>query len=195
MKIPAIRRSLRLGLLALPVAALVSTGVAVNASASETAHSHDVTTQTVSQDISAKGQSGDISAAREATARFNDINVAKASGYPEDLTGCVESPAGGMGHHYVNLTLEGDGGQLDVTKPEALLYEPQEDGSLDLVALEYVVRAADVPSTGPAPVLFGRAFEFNAVANAWTLHAWVWRSNPNGMFTPFNPNVSCEFAS
>jgi hypothetical protein len=26
----------------------------------------------------------------------------------------------------------------------------------------------------------------------YQLHVWVWKNNPNGMYTPFNPNVSCN---
>jgi hypothetical protein len=28
----------------------------------------------------------------------------------------------------------------------------------------------------------------------YDLHLWIWRPNPEGMFTPFNPLVSCRFA-
>jgi hypothetical protein len=26
----------------------------------------------------------------------------------------------------------------------------------------------------------------------WSLHVWLYEDNPNGVFTPFNPNVSCS---
>ncbi len=28
----------------------------------------------------------------------------------------------------------------------------------------------------------------------YQLHVWVWRNNPNGMYAPFNPKVSCTFS-
>jgi hypothetical protein len=26
----------------------------------------------------------------------------------------------------------------------------------------------------------------------YTLHVWAWKENPNGTFTNWNPNVSCD---
>jgi hypothetical protein len=137
----------------------------------------------------------DLDRARRATEKFQDINVAKSSGYPNAVTGCVSAPDGNgaMGVHFANPSLINDGGQLDVTKPELLVYEPQEDGSFRLVALEYIVSGNDVPQSGPPPRLFGRDLAWSASINGWQIHAWVWRKNPSGMHADFNPNVTCQF--
>lgn len=136
----------------------------------------------------------DLAWLRRATAQFHDFEQAGEAGWDTDITGCMESPDGGMGHHFANLDALADGGALEVARPEALLYEPEQDGSMRLVAVEYIVLEEDLPRTAPPPVLLGQAFGFNDVFDVWALHAWVWRHNPEGMFTGWNPKVSCAFA-
>jgi hypothetical protein len=87
--------------------------------------------------------------ASQATAAFHDVDKALAAGYqPSDFPGvpgtaeCFESPASGMGIHYVNGALLTDG-EIDAAKPEALVYEPRANGRLKLVALEYVILQDD----------------------------------------------------
>ena len=64
-----------------------------------------------------------VQVVRDATQKFIDVNAATAAGYGP-LFGCVTGPdRGAMGIHYVNGTLVGDG-EIDGTKPEALIYEP-----------------------------------------------------------------------
>lgn len=194
------RKSLKMGLLALPVVLGLSAGavVAVNAPGTANPHrsgAHSGHSTALDRYVPVSA-SDDLAAARAATEAFQDIEVAKASGYPSDATGCVAAPDGNgaMGHHFPNPSLMNDGGQLDVTKPELLVYEKQEDGSFRLGALEYFVSGADVPETGPAPVLFDRELKWVAALNGWEIHAWVWRSNPSGTFSDFNPKVSCRFS-
>src|SRR5690348_3111723 len=63
-----------------------------------------------------------VDAVRSATARYQDVEVAKADGYGL-LHGCVAGPQeGAMGIHFANPDLVGDG-MLDAAHPEALLYE------------------------------------------------------------------------
>jgi hypothetical protein len=131
---------------------------------------------------------------RRATAAFHNLAKAKAAGWDTDLTGCMDSPAGGMGHHYANIALLMDGGALDINAPEALVFHPQEDGSKRLVAVEYIVLEEHLSRDATPPVLFGQSFVFNEHAELWALHAWVWHTNPEGMFAPWNPRLSCEFA-
>jgi hypothetical protein len=93
-----------------------------------------------------------------------------------------------MGFHW----LKGENlGKLEAARPQLVMYEPQQDGSMKLVGVEYIYPGAptDVP-----PVLFGRPFVWNAVFQVWALHAWVWENNPRGMFADWNPRVSCEHA-
>ncbi len=95
-----------------------------------------------------------------------------------------------MGYHYVNVALLD--GTTDPLQPEAVMYEPQASGTLKLVGLEYVVPGAAWANSEP-PRLFGRDFSFGG--GLWTLHVWLWQANPNGMFTPWNPTVSCANAA
>ena len=141
------------------------------------------------------GQSG-LAAARQGTARFHDVRQAENAGYgstlgtvEEPALGCFENPGvGGMGVHYVNGGLLGDGGALDAARPEALVYEMRPNGKLKLVALEYIVLADDVDPNHP-PMLFGQHFHPHPVLPLWVLHAWVWAPNPLGMFEDWNPRV------
>lgn len=86
-----------------------------------------------------------------------------------------------------------DGG-LDVTKPEALIYEPQEDGSMAFVGVEFAVPFAVLPPEAEAPELFGQTFLHNFGDELWMLHVWVGRHNPEGIFATWNPRVSCQHA-
>jgi hypothetical protein len=154
----------------------------------------------------------DLAVARQATARFHNVEVALAEGYvptPE----CAAIPGvGGMGVHYINPALMGltiqDGrvhgldAQIDVTKPEMLVYEPQADGSLRLVAVEYYA-SRDAWGGGAPPALFGQPFDYNeddpstpvdeahGFTTHYDLHVWLWRNNPAGMFAPWNSAVTC----
>ena len=137
----------------------------------------------------------ELAALRTATARFHDIATAEASGWnvnfpPECLT---HAAMGGMGYHRLNANLVD--GTLNPTEPELLVYEPEKNGTMRLVAVEYIVPFSVVPSTATPPVLFGRALGQNETYQVWALHAWVWKDNPNGTFENFDPKVSCQYAS
>lgn len=138
-------------------------------------------------------EQGALGTARAATARFERFEVAQSAGYTFlFMNRCMvdQSPAdrGGMGYHYVRTALLDD--QLDITQPEAVLYEPQANGRLRLVALEYVI-PADAWTSAEPPELFGRKLTLNAF-NLWALHVWIWRENPSGLFADWNPRVGCE---
>jgi hypothetical protein len=77
---------------------------------------------------------------RDATTRFHDVAVAEKEGYFLQF-GCVSGPDfGAMGMHFVNMPLVMDG-ELDATRPEIVIYEPQPDGSLQLIGADYLVLA------------------------------------------------------
>src|SRR5689334_22100793 len=64
---------------------------------------------------------------RDATLQYIDVNAATHAKYGPAF-GCVSGPDhGAMGVHYINGSLVGDG-ELDATRPEALIYEPWEGG-------------------------------------------------------------------
>ncbi|HEY7795040.1 MAG TPA: hypothetical protein VIA10_13625 [Gaiellaceae bacterium] len=146
----------------------------------------------------------DVEAARAATVGFHRLGAANAAGYGlfTDAAGiaCIDNPSlGAMGVHYVNGALVGDA-VLDVTRPEALVYEP---GGLftkqRLVALEYIVFKDVWEAAGHTakPRLFGVDFDLTPSPNRYgipafyALHAWVWKDNPAGTFMPWNPRVHC----
>lgn len=128
----------------------------------------------------------DLQRARQATAAYHDQGKAATDGYQAFLP-CFDDASGGMGQHYVNFGLMD--GTVDAAAPEALVYEVAPSGER-LVALEYLVPYTAVPSTAPAPTLFGTAFHRKDGLGVWALHAWVWRPNPAGMHEDFNPRVA-----
>jgi hypothetical protein len=139
--------------------------------------------------------------AKSSTARFHDLDQAKAAGYTvtvADLAGieCISDPAGSgtMGVHMLNPALLD--GTIDAAEPEILVYEPRNDGTLKLVALEYLV--LDQAWEGASkPELFGQEFDTILPGNryglplAYALHAWIWKPNPSGILKPYNPRVDC----
>ena len=86
---------------------------------------------------------------------------------------------------------------FELTRPEVLIYEPQADGSMKLVAVEYVVMDADQdPSTDERPTFPGGVHFHGAAGGGeapvfYPLHAWLWKTNPEGVFVDYNPRVSC----
>ena len=126
---------------------------------------------------------------RAADSRFEDVAVAKAEGYAP--IPCASGITGGaMGIHYVNAAYLKDDA-VDLAKPEAVMYEPMADGTLKLIAVEYIT------AKGPAS-LEGQLFNFNSAPNRYglgpfyELHVWAWKQNPTGTFADMNPNVSCD---
>lgn len=131
---------------------------------------------------------------RAATASFQRLDAAGQAGWETPITGCLELPGtGGMGYHYGNTGLID--GVLDDVAPEPLVYEPQKNGRLRLVAVEYIVPYTAVPRDADAPSLHGVALHHNDDFGLWVLHAWIWKNNPAGLFEDLNPTVSCAFAS
>lgn len=134
---------------------------------------------------------------REATARFHDLNIALDSGYGKFLDCFQHGPELGMGQHYANGDLIGDG-ELDALHPEALVYEPRADGTMTLVAFEYIVPAEvwDPKDEGrEPPTLFGQEFVLKTnipeTPPIWALHIWLWSHNPEGLFADYNPLIAC----
>ena len=126
---------------------------------------------------------------RAADARFRDASEAAREGYTP--IPCASGPDGGsMGVHYVNGDLL-KSGKIDIAHPQAVMYEPEADGTMALVAVEYI--SLKGPTT-----LEGHLFNFNPAPNRYgldayyDLHVWAWRANPTGTFSEMNPNVSCD---
>ncbi|MEP9385945.1 hypothetical protein [Mesorhizobium sp. KR9-304] len=141
---------------------------------------------------------------RDALAKYKDPYVAVRDLYLSTV-GCVhydgmkvaghmEYPKGGMGIHFVNLTVQGP---LDPMRPNVLVYEPV-GGKLELVAAEWLV---PVTVAKERPALFGQPFQGPMEGHEplipqgfvhYDLHAWLFKDNPLGMFSPTNPDVTCE---
>ncbi len=128
----------------------------------------------------------EIAELKAAVERFENIEVAKAEGYDVDVTGYRT----GMGHHYLKATLLD--GTFEVTKPEVLLYAPNDSGGMDFVAVEYATPIEDLDNPPPAPKGFTGnhdVWEINTEFSLWTLHAWVVMDNAEGIFAPRNPKL------
>jgi len=166
-----------------------------------------------------------LAAVRAATERFRDVSVALAEGYLRDPLNLCDTadmmgrPAelGAMGIHFFRPDLlgitappdprvDGTGVHTDFLKPSILIYEPQPDGSLELVAVENLVFAEAWHAAGhDAPPSF-QGVVYDTMADDpstptdeahlfephYDRHVWIYRSNPNGVFAPFNPAVTCE---
>jgi hypothetical protein len=154
--------------------------------------------------LAAEPSKADLDAIRIGLAKYKDPYVAVRDLYLSTV-GCVhydgmkmaghmEYPKGGMGIHFVNLTIQGP---LDPMRPNVLIYEPV-GGKLELVAAEWLV---PVTVAKERPELFGQAFQGPMEGHEplipqgfvhYDLHAWLFKDNPLGMFSPTNPDVTCD---
>jgi hypothetical protein len=167
----------------------------------------------------------DLAAVRKATERFKDVTVALADGYVRDPMNICDSadmmgkPAelGVMGIHFFrpdllgitappNPRVDGDGRHTDFMKPSILIYEPQADGSLALVAVENLVfiKAWEAAGNTAPPSFQGVPYdrmvddpattidEAHNFAPHYDRHVWIFRDNPKGVFAQFNPNATCK---
>lgn len=165
-----------------------------------------------------------LSELQKITSRYADVEVALADGYVPDPGNVCETadmmgrPAedGAMGIHYFrpdllgisdppNPRVNGNGTHTDFHRPAILIYEPQHDGSLALVAVENLVfrDAWHAAGNTEAPTYHGvpydlmvddpatKADEAHMFEPHYDRHVWVHRTNPKGVFAQFNPDVSC----
>jgi len=123
----------------------------------------------------------ELQQAKIASASYNNIENAFADGY-EDIHVIVPH----MGYHFMKM--ENVDANFEINKPEILVYSPNPaSGHMQLVAVEYAI-----PNTEPQPEGFTGSddvWDNNAGFGLWLLHAWVWEYNPDGVFSPMNPNV------
>lgn len=152
----------------------------------------------------AADETGDASSIRTATEQFQDVAAAEDAGYAllKDTAGisCIDSEDGAMGIHYANGDLVA-AGEIDALKPQVLVYEPGEDDELHLAAVEYVViQETWDASHDDVPSLFGQDFMLTPEGNRYglpafySLHDWAWKTNPDGEFAMWNPDVTCAAA-
>jgi hypothetical protein len=128
----------------------------------------------------------ELAAARSGTAKYHNIAQAEADGYVN-----IDVFVSGQGFHYLNSAPDVLDATFEADKPEILVYAPMPlENSLRLVAVEYAVPIALSPN-GPPEGFTGNddVWDRNEEFGLWTLHAWVWLNNPNGMFAEFSPRV------
>ena len=168
-----------------------------------------------------------IAQVRAAVEKYRDVKVALAEGYIADPSGMCETAAimgkpaklGAMGIHYFrpdllgitappNPRVDGTGTYTDFHKPAVLLYEPEADGSLQLVGAENLVfeKAWTAAGHSAPPSFHGVPYnhmvddpatkidEAHGFMPHYDRHVWVMRDNPNGVFAQYNPNVTCKYA-
>jgi hypothetical protein len=120
---------------------------------------------------------------RNAMARYYDVDDAVADGYVD-----IGVFFPNMGWHYLKPALLD--AQFEATAPELLVYADDPcGGKRRLVAVEYAVpldlsRRAPQGFAGSAD-----AWSVNSDFGLWTLHAWVYEYNPDGVFAGYNPRV------
>jgi len=169
--------------------------------------------------------SAERAAVLKATQRFQDVNVALKEGYVPDPKGmCVTSEMegaprqlGAMGVHYfrpdlLGLTgtaprVDGNGTHTDFDTPGILIYEPEADGSMKLVAIENLVWAKAWEDAGnkTPPEYLGNQYyhmvdnpetpadEAHGFAPHYELHIWTELPNPTGAFMEWNPKATCRY--
>jgi hypothetical protein len=180
------------------VSALVFLGVSPVGALAQDGHSHATASQQQMSPEQKSRAGALVQAVREATARFQNPTSAEGEKYFLNF-GCVSGgDFGAMGLHFINMDFVKDG-QINVNEPEIILYEPLPNGKFRLTGADYLVDAEqwDAANPGP-PELMGQLFHLFDAPNRfglkafYTLHVWAWKDNPNGTFTNWNPNVSCD---
>lgn len=158
-----------------------------------------------------------IAAIRAATAKYHDVEKAKADGYQQ-----VSLMVPNMGHHFLNKDIKG----FDLEKPHILLYVKSKDERWQLVGVEWGFPKGSRPPKGQIPFkkpqwsVHKAACHFKDASEIFmadkdkcpakspdtgaefafwhpdleTLHVWAWHLNPRGpfaalnlMLAPYNP--------
>lgn len=141
----------------------------------------------------ASGPNRELATLRRATATFHRIEAAAAAGYTEQITPCWEHVSqGAMGYHIGKPELID--GTVSLLEPELLIYEPQREGGMKLVGMEYIVPIDGWDGDSP-PTLLGQTMHRHSTLPIYKLHIWLWQPNPRGVFADWNPAVSCAHAA
>ena len=176
--------------------------------------------------VSSPSREPSLKEVRAATERFRDVKVAVAEGYVRDPGNMCDAAEmmgrpkelGVMGVHYFrpdllgitgppNPRVSGTGTHTDFNKPSILIYEPQADSSLQLVAVENLVfiKAWEAAGNSAPPSFQGVKYdtmvddpktevdEAHMFEPHYDRHVWIYRDNPNGVFAQYNPNVTCKW--
>lgn len=207
----AVTRPTSVGMRAVAVAALVAAVLSgCGGDNTDVKSSADATTPVTKP-------ASELEQVRLSTAAFASIPAANAAGYtvwsPDPAAvsaSCPTTPEGKMGYHLVNVPLRGTPPNaaeadtaIDYAKPEMLLYQKAGGGKLELVGVEYLVfKAAWEREHGAGaapPQVLGQTVPASKHSFApdgpeiehYELHVWLHSDNPKGMFSPYNPNITC----
>jgi hypothetical protein len=127
-----------------------------------------------------------LEAAKAATRKYKDVNVAMAEGF---FQATPDVP--GEGFHYLNPARVDC--NFDPAKPEVLLYAYLHGQTqLKLVALEYLIPFACMRADGPPPEGFDGDLDVWGADEPfpfWSMNAWLYFKNPDGLMTSLNPLV------
>ena len=127
---------------------------------------------------------------RAATAAYRVLDSAVARGYAASVPQCFSDPThGAMGYHHLNRAYVDK--QIELDKPEILLYERKADGSYGLNGVEYIIPYRVWPKDSVPPKLMGRDMIQSEPLQLWYTHMWVWTPNKAGLFADWNPAVQC----
>lgn len=122
---------------------------------------------------------------KAATAKYNTIDNAFKDEYLD-----INLKLPNMGYHFLKKELVTP--EFNLRKPAILVYNKKDNGNYELVAVEYAVPIDSSRLHTPPQGFSGDAdeWDFNTLNTGWwTLHAWVWKFNPDGVFKPMNMDV------
>jgi hypothetical protein len=146
--------------------------------------STDLNTIYTSKDLSPETLN-ELKQVKAATGKYSNLDNAFKDDY-KDIGLKMEN----MGYHFLKSNLVST--TFDLSKPAILVYNKRNNGSFELVAVEYAVPIDPQSPHTPPEGFTGDAdeWDFNTLNTGWwTLHAWVWNFNPDGVFKPMNPLV------
>lgn len=153
----------------------------------------------------------ELERAKEATVKYQDVHVAEADGYQ-----VVGPDFPGMGVHFV-LTMEPKAFDLEKPPILLYQKDPAAPGRYSLVGVSYLWNAPEGPDGQPLDPPFPKSLAVwhrhanicvlahlenphglteaqcrerggHFVAQSqWLVHAWIWKDNPSGVFSPENP--------
>jgi hypothetical protein len=158
-----------------------------------------------------KNTADELERARQATAKYQDVHVAEADGYQ-----MVGGDMPGMGIHYV-LTLEPNSFDIEKPPILLYVKNSTQPGEYSLAGVGYFWNAPEGPDGQPLNSPFPKSLAVwhrhenicvlahlenphglsesqcreqggHFIAKTqWLVHAWIWKDNPTGVFSPENP--------
>jgi hypothetical protein len=158
-----------------------------------------------------KNTAAELERARQATAKYQDVKAAEADGYQR-----VGGDMPGMGIHYI-LTMEPNRFDIEKPPILLYVKNPTGQGEYSLAGVGYFWNAAEGPDGQPLNPPFPKSLALwhrhenicvlahlenphglnesqcreqggHFIAKTqWLVHAWIWKDNPNGIFSPENP--------